>query len=90
MLAWLVLAFFFSLTSLTNWTETEQVLRSGINKGFFSGAVLAVINANSTLYKKAVGTVGPKRGLWSPLMTEDLHFDLGYLTAPIALNIAFM
>jgi hypothetical protein len=49
-------------------------------EGIFSGCVLGVATHNATLFKKAYGTVGPKRGFYSPPITVDMKFDIGILT----------
>jgi CubicO group peptidase (beta-lactamase class C family) len=73
-----------------DWTEVEQVIAEGINDGIFSGGALAVATGNATLFKKAYGTVGPKRGFYSPPITVDMKFDIGSLTEPIGINSALM
>jgi len=39
-----------------------------------------VATNNATLLKKAYGFLGPRRGFYSPPVTVDMKFDLGYLT----------
>ena len=52
--------------------------------------MLGIATQNSTILKKAFGTVGPKRGFYSAPVHADMKFDLGYLTEPIALNPLLM
>jgi hypothetical protein len=63
-----------------DWTAAEPVIESAIREGIFSGCVLGVATDNATLFKKAYGTLGPKRGFYAPPVTVDLKFDIGYLT----------
>jgi hypothetical protein len=42
------------------------------------------------LLKKAYGTIGPRRGFYSPPLTVDMKFDLGFLTEPVAINACLM
>ena len=76
--------------SLHDWTLTEQAIHAAIKEGHFSGCVLGIATNNSTLLTKAYGTIGPKRGFYSPAVTADMKFDLGFLTGPVALNAALM
>ncbi len=73
-----------------DWTPAEHIIESAINEGLFSGCVLGIATNNATLFKKAYGTLGPKRGLYAPPVTVDLKFDIGYLTEPIGINSALM
>lgn len=73
-----------------DWTPAEHIIESAINEGLFSGCVLGIATNNATLFKKAYGTLGPKRGLYAPPVTVDLKFDIGYLTEPIGINSAIM
>ena len=73
-----------------NWTAAEDVIQSAINEGYFSGGVLGIATANSTILKKAYGTIGPKYGLFAPPVTVDMKFDLGSLTETIGINSALM
>lgn len=77
-------------SSAHNWTETENAIQDAIKNGIFSGCVLGIATHNSTLLKKAFGTVGPKRGFYSAPVTADMRFDLGHLTEPIGLNPLLM
>jgi hypothetical protein len=52
--------------------------------------VLGIATNNATLFKKAYGTLGPKYGFFSPAVTVDMKFDLGFLTEPIGINMALM
>ena len=76
--------------SAYDWTAAEHVIEQGINDGIFTGCVLGVATNNATLFKKAYGTIGPKRGIYASPMTVDLKFDLGYLTEPIGINSKLM
>ena len=82
--------FLFVARSAYNWTEAEDVIQSAINEGYFTGAVLGIATANSTILKKAYGTIGPKYGMYAPPVTIDMKFDLGSLTEPIGINSAIM
>ena len=73
-----------------NWTEVDHAIENAIKNSIFSGCVLGIATNNATLLKKAYGTVGPKRGFYSPPITTDMRFDLGSLTEPIALNSLLM
>ena len=73
-----------------NWTDTENAIQKAITQGFFSGCVLAVATNNATLLKKAYGTIGPKKGFYSPPVTADMKFDLGFLTTPVGINACLM
>ena len=83
-----------TLLTLTNsnydWTVAEQAIQKAINSGIFSGCVVGVATNNATLFKKAFGTLGPKRGFYSPPVTVDMKFDIGYLTEPVGINAALM
>jgi len=87
-----VIATTLSLTSAANysWIETEHAIQNAIKNGVFSGCVLGIATQNTTIFKKAYGTVGPKRGFYSAPVQADMKFDLGYLTEPIALNPLLM
>ncbi len=66
------------------------MIETGINEGLFTGCVLGIATQNATLFKKAYGTLGPKRGIFAAPMTTDMKFDLGFLTEPIGINSALM
>lgn len=51
---------------------------------------MGIATNNATLLKKAYGVLGPRRGFYSPPVTVDMKFDLGYLTEPIGINAALM
>jgi hypothetical protein len=52
--------------------------------------VLGVSTHNATLLKKAYGTIGPKKGFYSPPITIDMKFDINYLTQVIGVNSVLM
>lgn len=66
--------------SAYDWSAVENAIGKAINEGIFSGCVLGVATNNATLLKKAYGYVGPRRGFYSPPVTVDMKFDLGFLT----------
>lgn len=76
--------------SAYDWTAAEHVIESAINDRIITGCVLGIATNNATLFKKAYGTIGPKYGFYSPPVTIDMKFDLGYLTEPIGINAALM
>jgi CubicO group peptidase (beta-lactamase class C family) len=73
-----------------DWTNAEHVIEAAINERIITGCVLGIATNNATLFKKAYGTIGPKYGFYSPPVTVDMKFDLGYLTEPIGINAALM
>ena len=73
-----------------DWTSAEQAIQNAINDRIFTGCVLGIATDNATLFKKAYGTLGPKYGFYSPPVTVDMKFDLGFLTEPIGINAALM
>ena len=73
-----------------DWTNAEHIIESAINDRIFTGCVLGIATHNATIFKKAYGTLGPKYGFYSPPVTIDMKFDLGYLTEPIGINAALM
>lgn len=76
--------------SAYDWTNAEHIIEAAINDRIFTGCVLGIATQNATIFKKAYGTLGPKYGFYSPPVTIDMKFDLGYLTEPIGINAALM
>lgn len=85
-----LLVLVITVSAAPSWTETENAIEAMIENGIFSGCVLAVASDNNTLYKKAFGTVVPKRGFFAPAVTVDMKFDINYLTQVIGVNSALM
>lgn len=84
------LAIIVITTANYNWTSVDNAIEKAINQGIFTGCALGIATSNATILKKAYGTIGPKHGLYSPPVTIDMKFDLGYLTEPIGINSALM
>ena len=60
-----LLCLFLTLTFQTDWSATEKTIQDGIDAGLFPGCVLAVMNKNTTLFKKAFGTVAPRKDVYA-------------------------
>ena len=67
--------------------SVDKLMRSGVSRGIFPGAVLQVVADNRTVFQQAYG--------WADLfcgrpMTLDTVFDLASLTKPLATVLAVM
>ena len=51
---------------------------------------MGVFTPNTTLYKKAFGSVTATYGAYSPPVNVDMFFDLNYLTQVVGINTKYM
>lgn len=78
----------FVRTTLTSidWKGVDAKINSVIAEGHFSGCVLGVFTQNTTIFKKAYGTIVPKWGMYAPAVDLDTYFDANYITQVIGIN----
>ena len=81
---------FISLTTAYDWSPLDNAVGQAINEGIFYGCAIAVATSTDLIYKKAYGTIGSKRGMYSPPVNVEMQFDLGYLTEPVGINAVLM
>jgi hypothetical protein len=86
----ILLAIYFGTPNCTEWSATENLIYEAINDQKFSGCVLGVATHNSTIYKKAFGTIYHKQGFYAPPVTTSMKFDINYITQVIAINSILM
>lgn len=83
------LLFLFEILTL-NWTSVDEQIVATINGGHFSGCELSVLNNNSTLYRKAYGSIEPRFGLFRAPVEPGMKYDINYLTQVIGINSILM
>lgn len=65
----LFITLFVSFVLAIDWKPVDLNIADKISQGYFTGCALGVYSANSTLYKKAYGTLFHKHDLYAPPVT---------------------
>ena len=65
----LFIALFVNFALTIDWKPVDLKIADKISQGYFTGCVLGVYSSNSTLYKKAFGTLFQKHDLYAPPVT---------------------
>ena len=86
----LTILLIWNVTSAYNWSTLDNAVQQAINEGIFYGCAIGVATSTDIIIQKAYGTIGPKRGLYSPPVTMSMQFDLGHLTGPVGINAVLM
>jgi CubicO group peptidase (beta-lactamase class C family) len=91
LLAFLLLISLIShASSAYNWTSVDLQIADKIAKGYFSGCVLGIFTPNTTILKKAYGTLFPRMDLYAPPVNLNAMFDVNFLTQVLGINSGLM